>query len=273
MATANPPTRHRAFDHVAELLQGIVDRGQRALVGLDFSFGYPAGFAAAAGGMPTDRRTAVLPPWRRTWDLVGSLIEDGADNTNNRFAVAELLNRRSGARLFWGRPVGPRFDGLERLPGRDVLPPDLRPNPLERFRLTERLAAGGIRSNWQLFGAGTVGGQVLMGLPWLARLVERFRRVAAVWPFETGLGSPTGSPVGGAERQLWFAEMWPPRLAGSSPVGSVRDEWQVRTVASGCARWSAADWEAAWAPERLLDQRPEALAQVLEEEGWILGVR
>ena len=60
-------------------------RGRRLLIGFDFPFGYPAGTAARLGlrGLA----------WRNLWQTLEDRIADGKDNRNNRFDVAESLNR------------------------------------------------------------------------------------------------------------------------------------------------------------------------------------
>ena len=82
----NPPTRHRAQALLCELLTAALDRGERVLLGFDFPFGYPAGFAARLG--------LAGPPWRALWDEIAHLVEDRPDNRNNRFAAAAVLNER-----------------------------------------------------------------------------------------------------------------------------------------------------------------------------------
>ena len=288
VATANPPTRRDARLLLEALLVAALRHGRTVLVGLDFSLGYPAGFAAATwpmvGGDPR------LPPWRRTWHLLAELVEDGPGNVNNRFAAADAVNRRTGARLFWGRPTSPAFGALRALPPTDTVPTGLTPSPCPPLRLAERHAGRGIRSNFQLLGAGTVGGQVLVGIPWLAHLVDRFRPLAAVWPFETGfvddplarpasLG-PVPGPDGPGERpRLVFAELWPPLFhrPGSAvdregPEAAVRDEVQVRTAVEACAGCDEAVWSAWFRPATVTGLSPGQRARVEEEEGWILGV-
>src|SRR4029077_7559525 len=95
----NPATRHGAKTLLAEWLSTAMSRNARVLMGFDFPFGYPAGFAARLG--------LSGPPWRAVWDEIARLVEDGEDNDNNRFAVAAALNERvsAGAFPFWGRPV------------------------------------------------------------------------------------------------------------------------------------------------------------------------
>ena len=78
------------------------------LVGFDFPLGYPAGFAARLG--------LSGPPWRAVWDEIAGLITDDERNRNNRFDVADALNRRvsGGGFPFWGCPAAPARTCLAR---------------------------------------------------------------------------------------------------------------------------------------------------------------
>src|SRR5206468_24092 len=97
----NPPTRALAAAHLAGVIDSHVAAGRRLLVGFDFAFGYPAGFARALG------LRGPAPVWQRTWAALAELVEDGDDNTNNRWRVAAGLNRRLGRRPgpFWNCPA------------------------------------------------------------------------------------------------------------------------------------------------------------------------
>ncbi len=273
--TTNPSTRQAAFDAVTELLEQAGGAGRAVLVGVDFSLGYPVGFAectaalAAPGGRgrpdPPDR-----PAWKATWDLLTAMVVEAADNANNRFEAADRINRLTGTALFWGRPQGGVFDRLRWLPPRRVVPAGLRPNPCRPLRATERAAGVGIRSNFQLFGGVTVGGQVLTGIPWASRLLTAFRPRMVVWPFETGF---VADPLA-AGRRVVLAEAWPSLFeAPATPAGisAVRDEAQVRRVILRWRQAQSAGWPG-W-----FDPAGAAAAAVagyrpLEEEGWILGV-
>jgi hypothetical protein len=105
----NPPTRHLAKRHLADILAAATGRGERVLLGFDFPFGYPEGFVARLGLAGT--------PWRALWDEIALLLHDDEDNGNDRFEVGATLNQRvSGKRFpFWGCPpkkggefLGPR---------------------------------------------------------------------------------------------------------------------------------------------------------------------
>jgi len=304
LSTVNPATRAGAFDHVSSLLTRAARFRRTVLVAVDFSLGYPAGFAACTAGLAPgaaapagdtaraagDTARAAgwrsgAQPWWRTWSLLSALVEDGPDNANNRFPVADGVNRRTGVRLFWGRPRSPRYEDLVALPPTDRVPAGLAPNPCSPLRITERLAGRGIKSNFQLFGGVTVGSQVMVGIPWLHRLLGEFRELAAVWPFETGFtpdplghdagGSPTGSSGPLRRPRFVFAELWPSvfdPVPGAGAPSTVRDEAQVIAAAQACAGRDAAGW-ATWFDPAAAGSLPAGLrAQVLDEEGWILGI-
>src|SRR6267142_402283 len=70
----NPRTRHGARNLLGELLSQATVRGERVLLGFDFPFGYPAGFAARLGLKGT--------PWRVLWDEIAGLLHDDENNKN-----------------------------------------------------------------------------------------------------------------------------------------------------------------------------------------------
>ena len=160
------------------------------LAGFDFPFGYPRGLAEALTG-----RADGLA----LWALLAAQVRDAPDNANNRFAVAAALNARLGGGPFWGRPSG--------MPLPD-LPERRRAHAFPEGRLVEQRVRSA-HSPWKLYTAGSVGGQMLTGLPALERL-RRDPRLAgiAVWPFETGLTLP--------EAPIVLAEVYPSLLARRS---------------------------------------------------------
>jgi precorrin-8X/cobalt-precorrin-8 methylmutase len=250
----NPPTRHAARTLLAERLAVSAARGERVLIGFDLPFGYPAGFAARLGLAGT--------PWRAIWDEIARLVEDDQDNRNNRFAVAADLNRRvcDGAFPFWGCPTGR---------GGEFLGPKHHrrheTDGLAERRLIDRYMRNA-QPCWKLIGAGSVGGQVLTGIPVVRALRDdpRWREQARVWPFETGLRSPDGAGV-------VFAEVYPSLWAVAPENAEVKDAAQVRTVARYfAARDRAGELDGLFAGDPALtaaQRRP-----VESEEAWTLGV-
>ncbi|HYM71373.1 MAG TPA: hypothetical protein VET89_00210 [Stellaceae bacterium] len=249
---ANPPTRHAARLMLAEMLAAAMARGERVLAGFDFPFGYPAGFAARLGlhGVP----------WRATWDEIARLVEDREDNHNNRFAVAAALNQRvsGGMFPFWGRPVRLEhpFLGPKHHRGHDS-------DGLREKRLIDEWMVGA-QPCWKLIGAGSVGGQVLTGIPVVRALRddERWTDRARVWPLETGLGVPDGA-------RIVFAEVWPSWWKVCSKLGPPNDKAQVRTVARLFAAHARTGKLASWFAPAIADTETR---QVVAEEAWTLGV-
>src|SRR5437899_1507711 len=135
----NAPTRALAVAHLADVIDTHIAAGERVLVGFDFAFGYPAGFARALG------LRGSAPAWRRTWAALAELVTDRDDNANNRFLVAAALNRRlgRGPGPFWNCPARAVEDAL--IPTRPAFPYLARPaRVLEEYREADRrLRAGG----------------------------------------------------------------------------------------------------------------------------------
>lgn len=248
----NLPTRRQAEEFLGHLLE--TEPTMTTLVGVDFSLGYPAGTARALRADGT--------PWSAMWSLLTEDIVDDDRNANNRFAVAAEFNRRltGTASPFWGCPPSSAGRHLT-----STKPPDSA--PLAPFRATEEmLRERGHRpfSSWQLFGAGCVGSQSLLGIPVLERLRARFGERVDVWPFTTGMLLPVLDA--GA---IVVAEVWPSMRDLGDHDDTVRDAAQVSATANWLADTHAADGlDALFSP---------ALPSVIEraavaEEGWVLGV-
>ena len=256
-ALDNPPTRQEARRRLGDLLADLLAEGRRVLAGFDFPFGYPEGTACALG--LKDR------PWRALWKHLATKVEDGADNANNRFEVADRMNARmedvDGP--FWGRPQTRRFATLApTLPAR-------YDRPAEKRACERRVPTA--QPVWKLSGAGSVGGQALTGIPVLDSLrhdpclVESCR----VWPFETGLRPLTGDDTG--RRPAVLAEIYPSLVKPVSARKAVKDSLQVQAMAGHLARLdeeSALAAMFAGSPELGDGER----RHVEQEEGWILGV-
>jgi precorrin-8X/cobalt-precorrin-8 methylmutase len=253
----NPRTRHGAKNLLGELLSQATVRGERVLLGFDFPFGYPAGFAQRLGLMAT-------PPWRAVWDEIAARLTDQENNQNDRFELAAEFNRRvsNGSFPFWGCPVrftheflGPKHHGRHEAEG------------LAEKRLIDCWMVGA-QPCWKLAYTGSVGSQSLTGIP----VVRELRRNpgwadrARIWPFETGLCLPN-------EAQIVFAEVWPSwwRPQIRPEYGPPNDKAQVRTVAAIFAAQNRAGELAGWfAGDPSLTDEQRTIIET--EEAWTLGV-
>lgn len=225
--------REVALVWLTALIDDELAAGRRLLVGFDFPFGYPSGFAEAVTG---SRDPLTL------WAYYAEHLDD-TPKGNNRFDLAGALNARfPGVGPFW-------FNGL----ARDI--PDLPRKGRARSghgmaerRRVETLAKGTF-SCWQMGGAGAVGGQVMTGLAALQTLRHAFGDKIAVWPFQD-LRAPVA-----------FVETWPSLIdaAVRSARDDIRDRAQVRLMARALAR----------TPPRILSEMMHCDAP---EEGWILGL-
>lgn len=248
-------TRAAAVTALAQVLATEVAAGRRVLIGFDFPFGYPAGVARRICG---SHRAMDL------WAWFARTVRDGPDNDCNRFEIAAGINALyDGVGPFWGRPA--QWD----VPG---VPVTARArhgadHPPER-RLADGMARGA-KTVWQLAYSGSVGSQVIVGLPALHALRHdpRLADAARVWPFETGLERPGARVV--------IAEIYPSLLQAEAHAARAADEVpdsaQVRVVAGALARLDRAG---GLGPLFLADLRLDAAqrAAVAEEEAWILGL-
>jgi precorrin-8X/cobalt-precorrin-8 methylmutase len=218
------------------------------------------------------------------WEHLASLVIDDIDtrpggkpsNKSNRFDVAESINEALSPP---GGPWGPFWcSPPSRSAGsRRTFVPQCRPRPpfetrggmrLDTHRVTDLRAKSD--TPFRLFGNGSVGSQVLTGIPCLHRL--RFHpalcETSALWPFETGWAGDASWPSDAV--RIVHAEIYPsvrPPLADT-----VKDRGQVR------AMWHWArdlDAKGAFArefaiPAGVVAGSPDEVA-IREEEGWILG--
>lgn len=228
--------RQLASDWIARTLTEARAQGWRVAAGFDFPFACPAGFAKAL--------TGVEDPLA-LWDWLAARVQDAPD-ANNRFDIAGAINAAfPGIGPFWGNG----------LPTRDI--PHLPRKGNDRTfrwdpprRACERLAPGAFEV-WQLAGAGAVGSQMLLGLPVLAQLRQRFGADLAVWPLEPS-----------DRAGIVLMEIWPSLLrdavrAAQAP-GEVPDAAQVRVLAAACRALTA-------------QEVARLLARGDPQEGWILG--
>jgi len=256
----NPQTRHEAVERLTAFIADELDAGRRVLAGFDFPFGYPAGVAERLTGEASARAL---------WDWLERKIEDQPDNGNNRFEVAENMNRFwRGIGPFWGRPW--QWSGPEGVPIRGTERTAWENHPPER-RIAD-LRVRSAKTVWQLIGNGAVGSQVLVGLPALKRLLgdPRIGCRGAVWPFDTGLRAPDSRRT-----PLVLAEIYPSLLRKQvgecREEGEILDRAQVRVNAAAFARLDRRD---GLAPvfEGACDLNPDERRAIVEEEAWILGL-
>jgi hypothetical protein len=261
LESGNCETRGALVAHARAVLSDrLGDR--RALVGFDFPFGFPRGFAAAlwhAGPSPD--------AWRAVWARLAAEIADGPDNRNNRFAVAAALNAAAsgGFGPFYGRPrrVAPeiartlpaRRIGFFRFPLRTSSGPELPARRLADDRARAR------SSPWFVYGGGnSVGGQALVGIPRVRELRAAISD-ARIWPFETGARLPPRE-----EARVVLAEIYPSLFhVRDRATEIVHDRLQVEAAARRFAVLDARGDLAA------LFAAPPADPAVLHEEGWVLG--
>jgi len=256
--TQNPKSRKEATNEIESILHETTKQEKAVLVGFDFPFGYPAGFSSALGW---NGKSA----WRAVWNELKEAIIDDDENRNNRFEVAASLNLRISHQPFpfWGCP--------EKMASPWLSERRARPH-LAEFRLTEQRTRGA-QPVWKLFGQGCVGSQALVGIPCVARLRDddALGVRSAVWPFETGL-----KQLPPRTKRKWlilYAEIFFPAVFKAVPrAGEIKDEVQVRKLVERLKtedeRGALGEWFA-WPGEL----KKEDKRKIMNEEGWILGVR
>ena len=253
----NPPTRAAAEKVLAQILDDLKRRSERALVGFDFPLGFPRGFASAL-------KLAGDPPWAAVWTQIDKMVKDKADNTNNRFGAASEINRRltGGPFPFWGCPPKDALTTLQPKRTRAHGPDDL-----PEFRHGEMLAKG-CSPIWKLYYNGSVGGQALLGIPALRRLKQARGEAVKIWPFETGLKTLAPADLDGVEAVV--CEVYPSLYKVQPAPGEVKDLAQVRATAEHFARLDeAGKLGVQFGPPK--GTADEVVADAEREEGWVLG--
>jgi precorrin-8X/cobalt-precorrin-8 methylmutase len=273
--TASPPSRTEAEQIICSQLQAVLATKGRVLLSADFGYGYPAGFASL---LPKPL-CGELPLWRIVWqylrknlrDDLGTMPGGQPTNRSNRFEVASAIN------VVASSPASPGpFWCLFKAGGYACVPQKRPAQPfvsagvsIASRRITDERA--GSDTPFRLFGTGSVGGQVITGIPRLEslRFDPRFARCSAVWPFETGWAAAMGSWLD-PEVRVVHAEIYPSVRA---PLGdTIKDRGQVR------AMWH---WARDLDAKNLLVREfaiPPGIASgsrednvIRSEEGWILG--
>ena len=255
-------TRQDAESALIAFISNEVDCGRRVLAGFDFPFGYPAGVATQV----TRRDDAGA---FNLWDWLSAHIRDDERNGNNRFKIAAMINcLYCGKGPFWGRPQ--KWDCPDIPTRKTDRTTDCGVHPND-MRVAEEHAKGS-KSVWQLFGAGSVGSQVLLGLGAINRIRKHafLGQHTVVWPFDNGLHVP------GQKSLLVVAEVYPSLLKEvvderHRDGETIKDRAQVLVNAEAFA---ALDSQGGLAPLfRGSEELSPSDKQCIEkEEGWILGL-
>ena len=259
----NIDTRLKARAFLEDMVAKLTRRGDRVLLGFDFSLGYPAGTARALG-----LDVSIHPPWAAMHAHLASKLKDKPDNSNARYAIAAGMNYAisKGPYPFWGAPA------------RDVVStlastkPEFAGQPLPEFRIVESCLRdqkiGQPKSVWQLAYTGSVGSQSLTGIPHVHALRAVWPN-ARIWPFETGTDELTEDDLQGVE--VVIAEIYPSLVKAKPEKNESMDEAQVREIAR---HYSQLDEKGllggTFSTGKSLDEGK--IEQIQAEEGWILGV-
>jgi nucleotidyltransferase substrate binding protein (TIGR01987 family) len=272
-ATQSPCSRTEAEAAIRSLLEPFAEsREDRVLICADFGYGYPTGLASvlpkSVGG--------TREPWRVVWEYLRKHMQDDLrttpgrvpSNRSNRFDVADAIN----AAVSTPGAAGP-FWCLFEAGSRACVPQNQPTQPfggaIGALRITDRRARSD--TPFRLFGTGSVGSQMLTGIPRLERLRfdPRFSSHSVVWPFETGW-APTSGAWLDPELRIVHAEIYPSVRAPLSDT--IKDRGQVR------AMWHwARDLDAQGLlvnefaiPRGIVSGSPDDVV-IRSEEGWILG--
>ena len=247
-------TRVSVMMRIRELLEVELTAGRRTLVGFDFNFGYPIGFAKKLTG--TASGLAV-------WAWLSERIKDGTDNQNNRFEVAAQINAMfPGVGPFWGAPNSVSFDSLPHKGSAR------RGHGMSELRQTD-IAAKTAQSAWKLYTAGSVGSQGLLGIYHLSRLKACLGNRAMVFPMEIGCNvfkfpvvlSEIYPSFENIDDVTLFRKKHPSALYG------IRDARQVRQMCDKLGRLMNKKKNTAG-----LFDFESVPKNILTEEGWILTV-
>jgi precorrin-8X/cobalt-precorrin-8 methylmutase len=274
--TASPPSRTEAEQIIRSQLQTVVGSMKgRVLLSADFGYGYPTGFAS----LLPKWIAGELPPWRIVWQYLRKNMHDdlgtrpGRQPTNrsNRFEVASAINTMAST------PASPGPFWCLSKPGDYACVPQRRPAQpfvsagasIASRRITDERA--GSDTPFRLFGTGSVGSQVITGIPRLEsiRFDPQFARCSAVWPFETGW-APATRPWLDPELRVLHAEIYPSVRAPLTDT--IKDRGQVRAMWHWARDLDAKNLllrEFAMPPGIARGSRDDAV--IRSEEGWILG--
>jgi hypothetical protein len=274
----SPHSRSEATGLVNELLVGQVSGrpSERALVCFDFPYAYPSGLA--------EHLPAIMPqepdiPWRRVWTYLSENVRDDLgtrgvkpSNRSNRFEVANNLNQS----ICGGGIKGP-FWCTDKPQDYPSTPQNKPAKPFSSSRGVTihelRLADRYVDADWpfRLFGHGSVGSQLIVGIPRLSQLryAEALKSVSLVWPFETGWAGSSSEGWLPEITRIVHAEIYP--SVREPLVDVVKDRGQVRAMWTWARDTDrAGQLQARFAiPAEIKPGSPEDQT-VCREEGWIL---
>ena len=276
-------TRSTAIKNIRSFLLEEAENGRRVLVGFDFAFGYPNGFAQRITS-----QASASSMWR--W-LHERLLTPNRD----RYEVAKCLNTEIHREFgeegpFWD--VGTEVRSKKQLsalasgggkPPHNPYGKAIREWPFDfpKLRETDEMAVGA-KPVWQLSGAGSVGSQAMLGMPWLLELLDTLKDESdlhgnrcVVWPFETGFGwTPQGSGP-----QITVVEIYPSLLRDAidrhQKECEVTDCAQVRVNALAFSlldRSGGLGFLFAGPRTPGTQIRKSRVEAAIREEGWIFGV-
>ena len=259
----NIDTRLKARAFIEDMVAKLTKRGDKVLIGFDFSLGFPAGTAAALG-----LDTSAQAPWQATYAHLASKLKDKPDNSNARYAIAAGLNYAisKSAFPFWGAPARDVVSTLS------ATRPDYDGGSLPEYLICENYLKekkiGQPKSVWQLAYTGSVGSQTLTGIPHVHALRQAWP-TSRIWPFELGTEALSAEALEGID--VVMAEIYPALVKAKPEKGEVADEAQVREIARHYADLDEKGrLAAAFSTAKSLS--PEQNRHITEEEGWILGV-
>ena len=259
----NIETRLKARAFIEDMVGKLTKRGDKVLLGFDFSLGYPAGTADAIG-----LDTETQPPWQAMHTHLASKLKDKENNANGRYAIAAGMNYAisKGPFPFWGAP---KRDQVSTLSGTK---PDFTGATLPEYRIVEaqlrdsKIAAP--KSGWQLAYTGAVGSQSLTGIPHVHGLRASLPN-AKIWPFETGFAALDDDTL--SDVQVLMVEIYPSLLSPTPEPGEVLDAAQVRVMARHyCDLDAKGRLSVEFDTPKSLENGK--IDKIITVEGWILGV-
>lgn len=221
----------------------------------------------------------------RTWRcLAQGIVDDSGtkpgrspSNQNNRFDTANelngLLSSESSRGPFWS--AEPNWRRGKDARGEAVHIPQRRPNQFigncGMSIPAKRISDDVVESDYpfRLFGTGSVGSQVLTGIPKLYHLRKNpaWRNRCAIWPFETGWAPPVAEKWLGDDIRLVLAEIYPSVRAPLED--DIKDRGQVRSMWHWARDLDQMD-EFVGHFSRPINLSEEQDACVRQEEGWVL---